>query len=416
MNNRCLVVPGPFLPYNDTITQLTYKHLRLLDMEYDVYSLGGLPQEEDFKQLLSQDPNYQKFHIEELDKYHNILFSIKNINLFKGLHHMKQYVDSCVSKYDGQEYLYTNSFPCYTTRVGVELKKKNPKITWIASFSDPINHSPYKFDTETYKAYSFPEKIAFQLYCKYYVVDKDEANAFEQADILVFICEEQRDFMIQQYLTYFHNIPEETIRQKCVIVPLNYIPEWNTLIPLETVKHNDTFLLSHYGRIYGLRLMDAFLEALALFVKKYPSIPLQIHQFGEFRKSDLKKIQHLGLEHYFVIQEKIPYAKCIEHMKQSDAVLLFDTILPEDTIQPYLPSKVLEYALLQKDCLAITTKTSPTYRIMKQSHAITCAYQKEDILEGLEKLIIQKVPSKIQYSYTNEEAIQQLKKKIEDRK
>ncbi|MDD6369774.1 hypothetical protein, partial [Galactobacillus timonensis] len=244
---KCLVIPGPFVPYNDTITQLVYKQLRLLDFDYDVCALGN-PEDPGLNALLEKDPSYSRFHIHTVDKYNNVLFSIKNVDLIKGLRHMKRYVETAVSMYDGQPVIYTNSWPCYTVRPAVQIKKDHPNVLWIASFSDPINHSPYKYDETTYRSYSLPEKIAFNLYCKYYVVDQDEADAFEHADILVFICQEQRDFMIQQYVTYFHNIPEEEVRKKCVIVPLNYVPEWNQLsIKNEETsrKKNDTGSPSH---------------------------------------------------------------------------------------------------------------------------------------------------------------------------
>ena len=35
------VVPGPFVPYNDTITLLTYKRLRNLDLDMDVFAFKG---------------------------------------------------------------------------------------------------------------------------------------------------------------------------------------------------------------------------------------------------------------------------------------------------------------------------------------------------------------------------------------
>ena len=409
---KCLVVPGPFLPYNDTITQLCYKHLRLLDMEYDVCALSNEAKDPDFERFLSNDPYYNKFHIHNVDKYNNVFFSIKNVNLFKGLRHMKKYIEKAVSMYDGHDYLYTNTFPCYTIRAGVELKKTHPSIKWIASVSDPINHSPYKYDIVRFQSLPLPEKIAFNLYCKYYVVDEDERDAFEQADLLVFICEEQRDFMIEQYQKYFHRIPEEEIRKKCVIVPLNYIPEWNQFIPNLEYKPNDTYTLAHFGRIYGLRFIEEFLYAFKEFTTKYPDLKIQVEQYGEFKKTDLKLIKELNLSSYFKIHEKVPYAECIERMKESDAVLLFDTILDEDKIQPYLPSKIMEYSLLKKNVLAVTTKRSPSYRIMKNTDAIACEYDRKAILKGLEELIIEKKPSVIEYATTNEEAIKQLQQRI----
>ena len=406
---NCFVVPGPFLPYNDTITQLIYKQLRCLPYQYQVVSLKGPSSDEGLKKMLEEDPMYQKFTIKEVDDYNNVLFSIQNVNLFKGLRHMNRYVKKAISLYDGQPLVYTNSFPCYTIRVGKALKEKNPNITWIASFSDPINHSPYKFDQKTYDSYMLVEKVCFNLYCKYYVVDEDERDAFEHADVLVFICQEQRDFMIEQYRKYFGKLTEEEIRKKCVIVPLNYIEEWNTLLPLEeTKKEDDVFVLSHFGRVYGLRLIEEFIEAVSLFVKKYPNVKLRIEQYGEFRKSDLKLIHALGLDDVFEVHKKIPYDACISKMQQSDAVLLFDTIVDESTIQPYLPSKILEYSLLAKNTLGITVKTSPSYRIMKESKAIVCRYDRGDILAGLEELVIRNRVSKIDYATKNKDSVKDL--------
>ena len=417
---KCLVIPGPFVPYNDTITQLVYKQLRLLDFDYDVCALGN-PEDPGLKALLEKDPSYSRFHIHTVDKYNNVLFSIKNVDLIKGLRHMKRYLETAVSMYDGQPVIYTNSWPCYTVRPAVQIEKDHPNVLWIASFSDPINHSPYKYDEITYRSYSLPEKIAFNLYCKYYVVDQDEADAFEHADILVFICQEQRDFMIQQYVTYFHNIPEEEVRKKCVIVPLNYVPEWNQLsIKNEETsgKKNDTgspshpYVLAHFGRVYGLRLIAEFIHAVRLFHDAHPGVPFRIDQYGEFRKSDRKLIESLGLTDLFQIHEKVPYDECIERMKEADGVLLFDTILPDHQIQPYLPSKILEYSLLKKQVLAVSTKTSPAYRICKESDAIACVYDRKDILLGLEELLIEKKPSVVRYAQTNAEAVEPLRKKI----
>ena len=395
------------MPANDTINMLVYKQLRLLPLEYEVCALRS-PEDAKLRADMDSDPSSAKFSIHYAGDYNDVLFSINNINLIKGLNNIHHYVHDAVSMYHGQKFLYTGSFPCYTTRVGVELKKAHPELIWIASFSDPINHSPYKFDRETYQSYIWAQKIAFKLYCRYYVCDQDEANAFEQADWLVFICEEQRDFMIQQYLAYFGKISREKLLAKSRIVPLNYVPEWNILKPGKAAPHDGSFTLSHFGRVYGLRIIREFIFAVQQFTEKHPSVPLRIEQYGEFRPADSRLIRQLHLESCFHIFPKIPYEDCIQKMISTDAVLLFDTILPEDQIQPYLPSKIVEYSLLQKNVLGITTSRSPSYRIMRQSNAIVCRYDRSDILAGLERLIIQRQPSLIQYAYTNEEAVQPL--------
>lgn len=411
---RCLAVTGTFLPYNDVTTQLVYKQLRLLPFKYDVCALDGGLSDSSFTKKINSDPNYRKFTIATPYTYKDATFSIKNPNLFKAIHTINQYVDYAVSMYDGQDVVYTASLPCYTIRAGAKLKKKNPHVKWIASFSDPINHSPYKYDIKTILSYRPIERECFFIYCHYYFVDKDEATAFEMADLLLFICEEQRDFMIDQYMKYYHNISEEVIREKCVIVPLSYIPEWYSS---QTVKkHNkksDLFVLAHFGRIYGLRIIEEFIYALREFVDEHPSVSLKIEQYGQFRKSDWKLICKLNMQQYFIVHDKYSYDEGYRKMSEADAVLLFDTIMPEDQIQPYLPSKVLEYSLLKQNVLAITTPQSPTYRLMKETDSVVCRYDRKEIKKGLEDIVIQRKESIIDYSIKNEDAIKELRRKID---
>lgn len=409
---RCLVIPGTFVPANEPMTLLVYKQLRLLPFMMDVCALKYWATDKDIENKLSADPYYKKFNVVFTDQYKNVLFSIRNINLFKGLRHMQKYIDDAAAMYSGQEYIYTSSFPCYTIRAGMTIKKINPDVKWIANFTDPINHSPYKVDDRrTFREYSLPEKIAFKLYCRYYVVDDDEKNALENADILLFICEEQREFMLEQYRRYYNNVDISEIRKKSVIVPLNYVPEWNDLEVQPSVQ-NSRFVLSHFGRVYGLRIIDEFLYALKMFNERHPECPVLFEQYGDFRKSDLKLIRKLGLQSCVAIHEKIPYSQCIQKMADSDAVLIFDTILPEDRIQPYLPSKVIEYSLLKKNTLSITTSTSPTYRISKESGAAACRYDRDDILKGLEEICIKRTKSVLDYSRTDQEALHDLLERI----
>ena len=415
MHNRCLIIPGTFVPANEPMTLLVYKQLRLLPFDMDVCALRYWEEDRDVAEKLKNDPCYSKFHVCWTDQYKKVLFSAHNVFLPSCLKHIRNYIDSAVAMYHGQEYIYTSEFPVYTAQAGEKIKAMNPHVIWIANFTDPINHSPYKNDPRTYKEYSWPEKIAFDLYIKHYVIDDIEAMTIEKADLLLFICEEQRDFMIEQYLKYYHRISADAIMNKALIIPLNSIPEWNNLGELTTVPlHKDEFVLSHFGRIYGLRIIDEFLYAVRSFADRHPSYKLIIEQYGEFRKSDRKLIKKLGLSYMFKIHKKIPYQQCLQKMKEADAVLIFDTILPDTEIQPYLPSKIVEYSQLKKNTLAVTTTRSPVYRIMKKQDSIACRYDRNDILRGLEELCIKKRPSLIDYNYSNNVAVSPLLKRLEE--
>ena len=189
--------------------------------------------------------------------------------------------------------------------------------------------------------------------------------------------------------------------------------KWTDLSKQNNEKKADgIFTMAHFGRIYGLRIIKEFIYALKEFLTEHPDTAIQIEQYGEFRASDWKLIKKLDLKNCFVIHDKFDYEEGFRKMSEADAVLLFDTIMSEDEIQPYLPSKVLEYSLLKKNVLAVTTSTSPTYRLMKKTDSVVCRYDREDIKRGLEDIILNGKTSITDYSYPNEEAVSELLKRI----
>ena len=192
--NYCYAITGVFVPTNMPMSLLSYKYLRGLNMPVDVVAMNHTV-DQSLVEKLSKDPKYKNMHVSFKGQYNDALFSIHNINLFKALKNVNRYIDRAIEEFDKDKYnyLFTSSFPAFTTRAGKAIKDKYPDVTWIASFTDPINHSPYKNDARTYHEYSLPEKVAFNLYCKYYVNDHDEILAFNHADYFIFICEEQRD-------------------------------------------------------------------------------------------------------------------------------------------------------------------------------------------------------------------------------
>ena len=116
-------------------------------------------------------------------------------------------------------------------------------------------------------------------------------------------------------------------------------------------------------------MIEEFIYAIDKLYKDYPHYRnrIEFQQYGEFQKSDLKLIRKLGLSDTFVINSKLDYEDYMRALDGCDYLLILDTILKDDEIQPYLPSKILEYSLLKKNTLSITTKTSPLYRICKNS-------------------------------------------------
>lgn len=378
------VVPGSFLPYNDTVTLLSYKRLRNLDLDFDVFCFKG-KEDPGILNELSNDENFKKFNFAYTSDLDWAVPRNYPFRLPTGLVLMNKYIEDSLKEFEKKEYdyLFTSSVPGISHIAGKRIKKKHPEVKWYASFSDPFKGSPYK-KTDLSDSSIF-YKIAFNVgaYCLYN--DAYEEAAVEYADKLIFICEEQRDFTLRQYKNY------EELKKKSIIMPLTYIPDWKMYQDIIDVKHepNEIIQAAHLGRLYGLRKVTPFIEALRILKSEDPDLSKKIvfHQYSEIQKNDVELIKKYGLEDVFVLHDKVSYKESIDVMKKADVLLLFDTLMPEAKIQPYLPSKIVEYLLLKKPVLGICDDNSPSYRILKEYGFDTVGSDVELIVENIKKII-----------------------------
>ena len=100
-----------------------------------------------------------------------------------------------------------------------------------------------------------------------------------------------------------------------------------------------------------------------------------------------KQIENLELSSIVKVYDKIPYADAMNEMIASDGLLLFDTILETESLQPYLPSKSLEYILLKKPLFILAEHNSPTYRIFTSLNYTCTTYDVASIKKNFEALL-----------------------------
>jgi len=378
------VVPGSFVPFNDTVTLLTYKRLRNLDLDMDVFAFHGKEDEGLLKQL-KEDDNYSKFHVTWTSELDWAIPRYYPLRLPAGLFLMNKYVHDALIEFEKKEYryLFTSIVPGISHIAGYRIKKKHPEVMWYASFSDPFKGSPYKkTDLEDR---SLIYRFAFHVgsWCLYN--DRYEEAAVKYADRLVFICEEQRDFTLRQYPNY------EELLKKSIVMPLTYVPEWKMYRDIIDAprKENKVKQAVHLGRLYGLRRPDSFIEALRQLKEEDPDLKEKIvfHQYSEIQPADVQKIKEYGLEDLFMIHDKVSYDESIRIMKEADVLVLFDTLMPGAPSQPYLPSKIVEYLLLKKPILGICDSNSPSYRILREYGYNTIGCSADEIKDSIRRIL-----------------------------
>ena len=379
------VVPGPFVPYNDTITLLTYKRLRNLDLDMDVFAFRGKEDAGLLKEL-EKDENFKKFHISYTSDVDHAIARNHPWRLPESLMLMYKYIQDSVREFEkgNYKYLFTSIVPGVSHLCGKAIKKRHPEVIWYASFSDPFKNSPYKkADLEGRSIfYKFIYSVGgFTLYNSKY-----EEAAVLNADKLIFICKEQMEYTLSQY----KNTAE--LKKKAIIMPLTYIPEWemySSLINDNNRVSNKPLQAVHLGRLYGLRKINTFLEALKELKEEDKDLSKKIvfHQYSEIQAPDVKKIKEYNLEDVFILHKTVSYDKSVEVMKESDILVLFDTLMSDKPVQPYLPSKIVEYLLLRKPILGICDKNSPSYRILKEHGFKEVGSDVESIKMNIKRMI-----------------------------
>ena len=393
MKDKMFVVPGSFFPYNDTVTLLTYKRLRDLDLDIDVFCFKGKEDPSLLKEL-ENDPKYHKFNIKYTTDLDWAIPRNYPLRLPVSLFLMNKYVSDALKEFEKKNYryLYSSIVPGISHIAANKIKQKHPEVEWIASFSDPFKGSPYKKADLSDR--SFIYKIAYNVGAYSLYNDRYEEVAVKNADKLIFICEEQRDFTLNQYDNY------EQLKKKSIIYPLTYIPDWQMYKELLNTKRvsNKVKQAVHLGRLYGLRRIDSFLEALKELNEEIDHLEDKIvfHQYSEIQAPDVKKIEEYGLEKVFVLHDKVSYKESVEKMKEADILVLFDTLMPQEKVQPYLPSKIVEYLMLKKPILGICDKNSPSYRILNEYGFDTVGSDKETIKKNIIKIM--NTDSEIDYS------------------
>lgn len=378
MKESLLALTGVFMPHNETITQITYKHLCNLDYKVDVVAFKS-KKDISMEKILSKDKNYKKFNVHYLNEdWKNVYVSKTNFNIFKIIKNINLFYKKSLSMVNKKNYsiLYSNSVPNYTHYAAYLVKKKlGNKIKWYASFSDPIVDNPYvdgmkrkNIFTKDMVAYFFQKIIHYK--------KKYQINALKYADKLIFISEELRNYITKG---------DPKLLKKSIVIPITYIEEWpmyNNLINTEfKFKKNKKIKFMHFGNIYGLRKTNLFMNALSELKKEVPNFKdlIEVHQYGNIEKNQSKLIDMYGIKDIFKIHKRVDYDECINMMKEeADVLLIFDTIVSENEIQPFLPSKTLEYILTQKPIFSVTTKNSPIYRLLNKKHICTL-YNVSDI-------------------------------------
>jgi glycosyltransferase involved in cell wall biosynthesis len=234
--------------------------------------------------------------------------------------------------------LYSRSQPGASHIVALEAKKRW-NLPWIAQFSDPWAHNPYH-------PYHGKRKQ---------VIEQYEREVVEGADRLVFPTVEMRDLYADVY-------PNARVVERSLVLPHHFDTELYGDVQREETAR---ITLAYIGDFYGLRSPEPLLKGLTLLKERRPDFveKLELQVVGNVERTFHPLLEEaerkLGMSVKRVGQ--VPYRKSLEHMAQTDLLLLVDA--PSD-VNLFLSSKLIDYLGARRPILGITSTKGTAGRVI----------------------------------------------------
>lgn len=227
----------------------------------------------------------------------------------------------------------------------LRIKKRFPKVIWVADFQDPFVGNPFRIESEYLKRFQA----------------RFEADIFANADILSANTDTVREMWASRYPQY---------AGKMTVTWGGWDPD-EGVGPLP-VRPRERPHLSHVGAIYGGRIPNAFLESLHRLVvrnavrrEQLEVVFLGPHNLEIARKPEI--VRDLVDRGWLRIHaDYIPRTEALRVAAESDYSLLLDITEPHNT-SFQVPSKVFDQILIGRPILSFTPRNSPTARILSES-------------------------------------------------
>lgn len=397
MKKRILVISWFYPPVNSSEGLVTYKLLKASNNNYDVFT----------------QKNNSSWSYGNKDNLPNA----KNVNtIFSKATTLENWMSEAVEYYklnkDKYDIVMTRSMPPESHKVGLQIKKINPNIKWIASFGDPIAENPYTKISITYSSpYSIncctklrgiisPKriiknsifKVRYRRQHKFYL-QKDaklQENIFKNADYLIFNSTYQKDYMLKG--------KPEIILNKALV--LNHSFD-KSLYPAKKEKSNK-IKMTYIGHLDNIRNPFILLSAIRDLNNEDPNLADKVlfEFYGHMSDVDKLFIMNYELTDVVKVRKPISYLKSLEIMKESDWLIQIDANISSVIDKNiFFAAKLADYIGANNKILGITMLEGISTDILRNLNAICTSYSSEEVKNYLWLIINQGYDIKINQDF-----------------
>ncbi|WP_409200136.1 glycosyltransferase [Methanobrevibacter sp. DSM 116169] len=351
--NNELIISYAFSPTNTTTSNVMAKRILKSEKNVDIIqaSLDNLSKDYEFESLLNEFILNKT--IIEMD------FSIEWKNI-------KEFIIKGIDKLKNKNYkkIYSRCYYQHSHFLALEYKLLNKDVFWSAEFSDPtiynfkgdektppINDENYINKINSYLPDNLPKiqnNDSLNFICEYV--------SYVFADEIVFTNENQKEVMLDLFP---HQEIREIVDKKYKINPhptldkkYYYLKEMGYEIDSSHVN------FAYFGDIFGNRTLEDFINAFdtldtALKDKfKLHIFTSNITFFEQILSSNVMKNTYLN--------PQIPFLEFLNLSTKFDCLIVNDTYTKNlFKVNPFLPSKIMDYIGSGRDIWAICDKNSP---------------------------------------------------------
>ena len=393
MDKKILVISWFYPPVTSSEGLVTYKLLKASKNNYDV-----------FTQKNNASWSYgNKDRLPESENVNTIFAKAKTLKEWKA-----EAIEYYKTNKDKYNIVMTRSMPPESHEIGLEIKKLNPNIIWIASFGDPIANNPYTQISITYASpYSIKAcksikgifspkrilkstlfKIRYKRLHKYFKKQDSplQDNVLKKADYLILNNKYQKEYMLKEY--------NDNIKEKAIVLNHSYD---KTLYP-KTKKQNDKIKFAYIGHLDSQRSPAILFKAIKDLYKQCPDLAekVEFEFYGNMADSDKVFIINYELTDIIKVRQPVSYLKSLEIMKNTDWLLQIDAnITPIIDKNIFFAAKLADYIGAGNKIFGITMLEGISTDILRNLNAIVTSYSSEEIKNYLWLIIYKNYKIKI---------------------
>jgi len=358
-SDKTLVVGYAFPPFSDTAAITLAK--RVLNMDGVIHLVQN-----DISEIRGTDESLNKVFGKNISKR----FIINAPTTFFNWNSIKIFVNSALkeinkdySDYYNQIYSLT-MFPA-SHFLAFEYKIDNPETHWIAEFSDPmlfdtegnerigveINNEEYLNRINRYlKELNLPlAKNSVSFLCEYL--------PFIFADEIIFTNNNQREFMLNKFP---YKEIKDLVVNKSKVKPYPILPKNNYHLVESDYSVDKSYInFAYFGVFYGTRNLESLyyaFENLEEHLKK----KFRFHIFTHTTNLIHDLTDRLSVADNIIVNPFVNFLEFLNLCTKFDCLIVNDAEVKKQlSINPYLPSKAMDYLGSGTDIWALCEKNSP---------------------------------------------------------